>query len=83
MPRLRSSVLHAIDASLRARCAMRHKIMMHVIVETRDDRNATEIAKKLRTLLKTPLVRMAIQGEGVQLAYEDGRPVVYAPQHEP
>jgi hypothetical protein len=61
---------------------MKHKILMHFVVETRDDLNAKEIAKKLESLLKTPLVRMAIQGEGVQLAYGDGRPVVYAPQRE-
>lgn len=62
---------------------MRHKIMMHVVVETKDDRDASEIAKKLDKLIKSPLVRMAIQGEGVQLAHGDGKPVVYAPQREP
>jgi hypothetical protein len=62
---------------------MRHKILMHMIVETRDDRDAAEIAKKLDKLLKTPIVRMAIDGEGIRLAYGDGRPVVYTPQREP
>ena len=62
---------------------MKHKISMHIIVETRNDQEAVEIAKKLDKLLKTPLVRMAIQGEGVKLADGDGKPVVYAPQREP
>jgi hypothetical protein len=68
---------------------MRHKIMLHIVVETRSDRDASEIAKKLDGLLKTSLVRMAIQNEGIQLAPGDatnpepGRPVVYAPQREP
>jgi hypothetical protein len=62
---------------------MKHRIMMHFIVETRDDRDAAEIAKKLSGLLKTSLVRLAIQGEGIKLADGDGKPIVYAPQREP
>jgi hypothetical protein len=61
---------------------MRHKILMHFVVETRDDRDASEIAMKLDKLLKTPLVRMAIHNEGIRLAYGDGKPVVYAPTRE-
>lgn len=55
---------------------------MHMIVETYDDRDAADIAKKLDKLLKTPMVRMAIDSEGIRLAYGDGRPVVYAPTRE-
>jgi hypothetical protein len=55
---------------------------MHFVIEARDDRDAAEVAKKLDKLLKTPLVRIAIQGEDVQLAHGDGRPVVYAPTRE-
>jgi hypothetical protein len=62
---------------------MKHRIMMHFIVETRDDRDTAEIAKKLSGLLKTSLVRLAIQGEGIKLADGDGKPIVYAPQREP
>jgi len=61
---------------------MRYRQLVHFVIEARDDREASEVAKKLDKLLKTPLVRMAIQGEGVQLAYGDGRPVVYAPTRE-
>lgn len=61
---------------------MRYKQLMHFVIEAHDDNAAAEIAKKLGSLLKAPLVRMAIQGEGVHLAYGDGRPVVYAPQRE-
>ena len=62
---------------------MRHKILLHMIVETRDDLDATEISKKLESLLKTSLVRMAIESEGIHLAHGDGRPVVYRPTREP
>jgi hypothetical protein len=61
---------------------MRYRVLMHFVIESRDDQEAATIAKKLDGLLKTPLVRMAIQGEGVQLAHGDGRPVVYAPTRE-
>jgi hypothetical protein len=55
---------------------------MHFVIVARDDREAAEVAKKLDKLLKTSLVRMAIESEGVRLAYGDGRPVVYAPTRE-
>jgi hypothetical protein len=61
---------------------MNYRQLMHFVIVARDDREAADVAKKLDKLLKTPLVRMAIQGEGVQLAYGDGRPVVYAPTRE-
>ena len=61
---------------------MRHRQLVHFIVETRDDRDAAEIAKKLGKLLTGPLARMAITSEGIQLANGDGRPVVYAPKRE-
>jgi hypothetical protein len=62
---------------------MKHKILMHFILETRDDRDAAEIAKKLEGLLKKSIVRMAIEAEGIRLAHGDGKPVVYAPTREP
>jgi len=61
---------------------MRYKILIHFIVDARDSQHASDEAKKLSELLKHPMVRMAIQGEGIQLAGGDGRPVVYAPQPE-
>ncbi len=61
---------------------MRHRILVHFVVETRDDRDAAGIAKKLNELLKSSLVRMAIQSEGIQLAHGDGRPVVYTPTRD-
>jgi hypothetical protein len=54
---------------------------MSMVVEARDDRQAHEYATKLAELLKTPLVRMAVAGEGIQLS-GDGRPVVHQPQRE-
>ena len=90
MSALRSHVLYAQVAAAvavafphsGARSVMRYKQLMHFVIEARDDREASDVAKKLSTLLKSPLVRMAIQGEGVQLAYGDGKPVVYAPTRE-
>lgn len=60
---------------------MRYRIMMSMVVEARDDREAHEYAKKLSDLLKTPLVRMAVDGEGIRLS-GDGQPVVHQPQRE-
>jgi hypothetical protein len=61
---------------------MKYKQLVHFIIDARDDREAADVAKKLDGLLKTPLVRMAIQTEGIRLADGDGRPVVYAPTRE-
>lgn len=61
---------------------MTYKILMHVVVESRSDQDAMQVAKKLEKLLKEPMVRMAIRDEGIQLAHGDGRPVVYAPTRE-
>jgi len=55
---------------------------MSIEVEARDDRQAYEHATKLAELLKSPLVRMAVSGEGIQLS-SDGKPIVYRPQREP
>lgn len=54
---------------------------MSMVVEARDDRQAMEHATKLQELLKTPLVRMAVEGEGIKLA-GDGKPVVHQPQRD-
>lgn len=55
---------------------------MSVEVEARDDREAHGFALKFAELLKSPLVRMAVEGDGIRLAGSDGHPVVYAPQRE-
>ena len=54
---------------------------MSIEVEARDDREAYEDAKKLSDLLKGPLVKMAVEAEGIRLA-EGSQTVVYAPQRE-
>jgi hypothetical protein len=59
---------------------MSHRILMHVEVDARDDRQAFDWATKLGALLKNPMVRMAIEGEGIRLTGGDGRPVVYQPE---
>jgi hypothetical protein len=54
---------------------------MSIAIEARSDRQAHEQALKLEELLKGPLVKMGVEGAGVQLS-GDGRPVVHQPQRE-
>ena len=61
---------------------MRYRIMMSMAVEARDDRQAHEYATKLAELLKSPLVKMSVEGEGIRLAGGDGRPIVHQPERE-
>lgn len=50
-------------------------------VEARTDAEAYASAEKLAELLKTPLVRMAVEGQGIHLA-GDGQPIVHEPERE-
>ena len=59
---------------------MKYKVLMHVMIDARDDRDALVQANKLGELLKHPMVRMSITSEGVRLADGDGKPLVYQPQ---
>lgn len=59
---------------------MRFKLLMEMTVEARTPQEAVEHSVKLRELVKNPLVKMAIEGEGIRLADGDGRPVVFKPQ---
>jgi hypothetical protein len=52
---------------------------MSIEVRAADERQAREHAKKLGELLKSPLVKMAVEGEGVELA-NGGSPIVYQPK---
>lgn len=61
---------------------MKYRILMHVDIEARDDQESVQVASKLGELLKNPVVRMVMSGEGIRLAHSDGRPVVYQPQRE-
>jgi len=61
---------------------MMYKVLIHMVIDARDDRHAAEDAKKLADLLKHPMVKMAIEGDGIRLAGGDGKPVVYAPKRE-
>ena len=60
---------------------MRYRIVMSVEIHASSDRQAHEQAKKLLVLLKGPLVKMAVESEGIRLA-DDGRPIVHQPQRE-
>ena len=52
--------------------------MMSVVVEAPGNQQAHENAVKLLGLLKSPLVRMAVEGEGIRLS-GDGQPTVHHP----
>ncbi len=54
---------------------------MSIEVDASNDAEAHQYAEKLGGLLKSPLVRMAAEGEGIKLA-GDGCPVVHMPQRE-
>jgi hypothetical protein len=54
---------------------------MSIAVEAVNDRQASDQAKKLLELLKGPLVKMAVESEGIRLS-GDGHPVVHRPQRE-
>jgi len=60
---------------------VKYRITMSMAVDARDDRQAYEYATKLQELLKSPLVRMAVSGEDIQL-FGDGQPIVHQPQRE-
>jgi len=61
---------------------VRYRILMSVAVEAINDRQAHEHATKLAELLKGPLVKMAVENEGIRLSNGDGRPIVHQPQRE-
>jgi transaldolase len=61
---------------------VRYRILMSVAVEARDYRQAHEHAKKLSELLKGPLVKLAVEAEGIRLSEGNGRPIVHQPQRE-
>jgi hypothetical protein len=61
---------------------MRYRVTMSIEVEASDDRQAYEYATKLAGLLKSPLVKMAVEGEGIRLSGSNGHPIVHQPQRE-
>ena len=61
---------------------MRYWVAMSVEIEARSDREAYAHAKKLNELLKSPLVKMQLESEGIRLSGGDGRPTVYQPQRD-
>lgn len=60
---------------------MRYRVTLSIAIDAPNYRHAHEQAEKLLELLKGPLVRMAVEGEGIRLS-GDGRPVVHQPQRE-
>ena len=55
---------------------MGHRILVHVDVSSRDDREAADWARKLDSLLKNPLVLAAIEAEGIRVEGQQ----VYEPE---
>jgi len=55
---------------------------MSVAIEAANDHQGLEQAIKLLELLKSPLVRMAVENEGIRLADGNGSPVVHQPERE-
>jgi hypothetical protein len=55
--------------------------MMSVAIEARDYGQAHANAVKLKELLEGPLVKMAVESEGIRLS-GNGDPVVHRPQPE-
>jgi len=60
---------------------MRYRIYMSVAVEAQNDAEAFRHAESLSELLKSPMVRMAVEGNGIQLAPGE-QPTVHQPQRE-
>lgn len=59
---------------------MRYWVAMSIEIDARDDREAHAHAMKLAELLRSPIVRMQLESEGIRVAGDDGHPVVYQPQ---
>ena len=58
---------------------MKYRVQMSIEIDARNDQEAYEAALKLKGLLATPVVKMAVQSEGIQLS-GNGRPIVHQPQ---
>ena len=58
---------------------MRFTIFMKVSVDARDARQAVDWAKKFENLLKNPMAKMAIEGEGIKMV---GEPQAMQPKPE-
>ena len=56
---------------------MRYRVVATIEVEARDDREAWEAAQKLDGLLKSPMAKMMLEGEGIRLGARP--PVVCRP----
>lgn len=59
---------------------MRFRIAMTIEVNARNGREAHDCALKLKELLKSPMVKMAVEGAGIRLSGEDGNPTVHQPE---
>lgn len=60
---------------------MKYRITLSLAVDAGNDQQAHDYAKKLRELLRSPLVKMAVEGDGIKLS-GDGRVMVHQPQRE-
>lgn len=60
---------------------MRYRVFVSIDVNARNYGHAFECAKKLDKLLKEPMLRMMLEGEGIQLFPEE-QPIVHRPTGE-
>jgi hypothetical protein len=58
---------------------VRFTIFMKVSVNARDQRQAVDWAKKFEALLKNPMAKLAIEGEGIRMI---GEPEALQPKPE-
>jgi hypothetical protein len=58
---------------------MRYTLFMQVTVDARDREQAVDWALKLEKLLKNPMAKMVIEGEGIRVV---GEPVALQPRAE-
>lgn len=57
---------------------MRYRVLMSVEIEASGDQRAYADAVKMKKLLQGPMVKMAVESDGIRLV-EDGRPIVHEP----
>ena len=53
---------------IRELTSVRYRVAMSIEVDASSDAEAYGYAEKLAELLKSPMVRMAVQGDGIKLA---------------
>ena len=61
---------------------MKYRAVMSISVDAPSDEEARKAVKKLVAMLKSPMVRLAVEAEGIRLVGGNGEPTVQALQRE-